>query len=487
MNLSYSRDLKEIPNLSTATNLQELNLEKCSSVMELPSSIGNAANLQVLNLSYCSSLVELPSSIGNATNLQNLDLRFCTSLVELPSSIGNATSLQDLDLSHCSNLVELPSLIGNAIHLQNLDLTGCSSLVELPSSIWNATNLQELNLRYCSSLVNLPFSFGNATNLQDLNLQEYSSLVELPSSMRYATNLQRLDFQCCSLEDLPSSIENLHRLTIFDLEGCSKLEVLPTNITLESLRELSLSNCSSLKSFPEISTNIEYLTLNGTAIEEVPSSIRLWSRLRGLLLNEMQNLVSLPQLPDSLAFLFAENCESLERLDCSFSNPDIYLNFRNCFKLNQDARDVIIQTSTTNNFSVLPGGEVPACFTYRASGSSVTVELNDTSTKFKACILLANTGKDEYHDWVDCRVSCFITSKQNARTPCKQNTCREMAPIMENHLYIFDVEAEDVTSTELVFEFKLIPSFYSKTDTDTYEIKECGILQHLDLQVDEER
>lgn len=51
---------------------------------------------------------------------------------------------------------------------------------------------------------------------------------------------------------------------------------------MESLSELDLTDCSLLKCFPDISTNIQVLKLSGTAIEEVPLSIRSWPRLDDL-------------------------------------------------------------------------------------------------------------------------------------------------------------------------------------------------------------
>ncbi|ESQ30936.1 hypothetical protein EUTSA_v10011939mg [Eutrema salsugineum] len=140
MTLHYSAGLKRIPDLSTATNLYDLNLNGCSSLLELPS-IGNGTNPHYLGLSGCSSLVKLPSSIGNATNLQQLSVDGCSSLVELPSSIGNIISLQQLFLNGCKGMVELPNSIGNLTNMYNLNLFGCSSLVGLPSSIGDATNL----------------------------------------------------------------------------------------------------------------------------------------------------------------------------------------------------------------------------------------------------------------------------------------------------------------------------------------------------------
>ncbi|XP_010419682.1 PREDICTED: disease resistance protein TAO1-like isoform X1 [Camelina sativa] len=555
MDLSYSVNLKEIPDLSTATSLESLDLRNCSSLikltssignvtylkniflrgcsnlLELPTSIGNLINLRYLTLDGCSNLVGLPSTIGNAINLQTLILGGCSSLVELPSSIGNAINLQDLYLHNCSSLVELPSSIGNAINLQTLFLGGCSSLVELPSSIGNAINLQDLYLHNCSSLITLPSSIGNVDNLEILYLYGCSSLVELPSSIGFLINLQKLDLSGCSslmelpssignainlrkvdlsdcsdLEELPISIGNLQKLERLRLGGCSKLESLPTNINLESLVELDLTNCWLLKKFPEISTNVRVLRLIGTGIEEVPPSIRSWphlnelhmpyfedlkdfphafdiiaslglidaniqaipplikclSRLRFLVLTGCRKLVSLPQIQDSVSFINAVNCVSLERLDCSFDHPMKLLNFGNCLKLNKEARELIIQT---RGEALLPGGEVPSYFTHRASnGGPLTIKLRDkpipTSMRFKACIFLVKESEDEANDdeiMVDHLHVTWLTSTH------------WVYPVLTEHLHTFEFE-EKVTSSELVFEFKL-------ENRNDWKIGKCGLRQ----------
>uniref|UniRef100_A0A0D3AFQ5 ADP-ribosyl cyclase/cyclic ADP-ribose hydrolase n=1 Tax=Brassica oleracea var. oleracea TaxID=109376 RepID=A0A0D3AFQ5_BRAOL len=559
--VDFPSDLELPSSIGNAIHLKKLDLSGCSSLIELPSSIGNATNLQFLSLSNCSSLVELPSSIGNAIHLKKLDLSGCSSLIELPSSIGNATNLQFLSLSNCSSLVELPSSIGNAIHLKKLDLSGCSSLIELPSSIGNATNLQFLSLSNCSSLVELPSSLGNATNLQFLSLSNCSSLVELPSSLGNAirnlkeldfsrcsslvgvpssignaTNLNRLDFSdCSSLVGVPSSIgnaTNLNRLDFSDcsslvgvpasignhqkldsliLRECCKLEALPVNINLKFLTTLDLTDCSLMKCFPEISTNIEYMYLTGTAIKQVPSSISLWprlidlhmsysenlkefphvldtmtvlvmsnteiqeippwikriSRLRRLVLTGCKKLLSLPQLPSSLSQLDAKDCESLERLDCSFLNQKISLNFAKCFKLNKEARDVIIQTST-NDVTILPGKEMPNYFNYQANGGSLVMKLNErpspSSKIWKACILLVS--KDEVEAGIGQTVRVHHGIKQNSLdVPCLPSLHILFPPLTE-HMYIFELEA-DVTSDELCFEFRV--------NEKEWMIKECGV------------
>ncbi|XP_023643772.1 disease resistance protein TAO1 [Capsella rubella] len=512
MDLESSRNLKELPYLSMAINLLKLDLVDCSSLVELPSSIGNATNLRNLNLQHCSSLVKLPS-FGNCINLQELNLDSCSSLVELPYSIGNCINLQELDLMRCSSLIRLPSSIGNNVNLQKLCLNECLSLVELPSSIGNIINLQELDLSECSSLVELPYSIGNCINLQELDLYNCSSLVELPFSIGKIINLQNLNISgCSSLVELPSSIGNLRMLMTLSLQGCSKIEVIPINTVLDSLEKFDVTGCSQLTSFPVISTTIRQLMLCGTLIKEVPLSIKSWSRLhdlritfwkglekfphafdiitelelkdadieevpawvngisrlRRLVLNKCAKLVSLPQLPGSLKYLDAVNCESLERLACSFPNPEVCLKFIDCWKLNEKGRDIIIQTSTSE-YAVLPGREVPAFFSYRSTtGGSVVVKLNkrclSTSLRFKACILLVRKGNKG--DYEECEsIYLTIVDKQSGRSYDSESPT--LGPLLTEHLYTFEGEVKNVESTELLFKFEV--------DNEKWEIGECGI------------
>ncbi|CAA7031063.1 unnamed protein product [Microthlaspi erraticum] len=176
MNLDNSSNLKELPDLSTATNLRKLKLRGCSSLVELPSSIGNAINLNRLDLRECTNLVKLSFSMEKATNFEVLNLQGCLHLLELPSSIGN---LKELYLDNCSSLVKLPSSIRNACYLQHFTCSGCSSLVDLPPPIEG-----------CSSLVDLPSSIGNMVHLKKLYLNDCSSLLELPSSIGSMVHLQ---------------------------------------------------------------------------------------------------------------------------------------------------------------------------------------------------------------------------------------------------------------------------------------------------------
>ncbi|KAH0915808.1 hypothetical protein HID58_030254 [Brassica napus] len=340
-----------------------------------------------------------------------------------------------------SNLEKLWKDIKPLKNLKLMDLSYSFRLKELPD-LSTATNLHVLNLTYCSSLVKLPSSIGNAINLRELDLNFCSSLVDLPSSMR-----------------------NLRKLSNLGLMECSKLEVILDNISLESLENLDLSGCSLLKSNHESSINIQ----------ELDPWIGRISNICVLYLMGMKNLVSIPPLPDSILLIDASNCESLERLDWSFRNLCNHLYFPNCFKLNQEARDFIIQSS---RYATFPGREVPQCFTYKSYGSFVTVKLNQMplgkSTKFKACILCADGNEDQLKYLENTSLCCAITSGGNVFIAFNER----VIGVMPGHLYTFvvEVETEEVTSTELLFDFDLLNS-----NSKTCEIKGCGVLQLLEV------
>ncbi|CDY21144.1 BnaA01g33750D [Brassica napus] len=303
----------------------------------------------------------------------------------------------------------------------------CSKLEKLWEGTKLLSNLKWVRLRDSKNLKDVS-SLSTATSLQELDLTGCSSL-EVPSSIGNATNLKHLNFsRCSSLVELPASIGNLHKLESLNLKKCCKLEVLPISPWIKRI-----------------------------------------SRLRRLVLNGCKELLSLPQLPISLSELDAEDCESLERLDCSFLNQKIALNFANCFKLNKEARDIIIQTSTSYKGTVLPGKEMPNYFNYQANGGSLVMKLNErpspSSVRWRACILLDCKDEVEAAKGQMLFVRQWIKQNSLDDVPCSPIMHILYRPLRE-HLYIFEFEA-NVTSNKLFFEFGVI--------RDTWMIKECGV------------
>ncbi|KAH0888049.1 hypothetical protein HID58_050478, partial [Brassica napus] len=422
VDLSSSKNLKELPDFSTATNLERLNLCKCSSLIKLPSLTGN--RLEELDMGGCLSLVDFPSFIGNAVNLRELNLSSFPNLVELPSYVGNATNLENLNLSNCSNLVELPLFIGNLQKLHGLELQGCTKLEVLPTDI-NLESLHVLDLRDCSRLKCFP---------------------------QISSNIGVLYLIGTAIEQVPPSIRSWPRLY-----------------------SLQMSYFENLKDFPHALERITGLWLTDTEIREVPPCIKKISHLKGFSLYGCPKLVSLPQISESICVMDASDCESLEVLECSFSNPRVWLIFANCFKLNQEARDLIIKTS---GCAVLPGGQVPAHFTHRATGGGpLTIKLTEKplpkSMRFKACIVLLNKGGDD---------AC--SKEKSMVVEVVYKNCRQILnSALAEHLYTFLIEAE-VTSSELLFEFKL--EIYGGL-----KIGECGLCIPLfffsDISQDEDK
>lgn len=130
-------------------------------------------------------------------------------------------------------------------------------------------------------------------NLRKVNLRSSKHLIEIPELSK-SRNIESIDLESCkSLVQVPSYFQSLDKLTY-----------------------LNLGDCSNLKHLPEISKNMEFLDLHGTAIEELPTSIWSMEKLVLLDLNFCKNLKHLPTSPcklDSLQFLSLKDCFSLDK------------------------------------------------------------------------------------------------------------------------------------------------------------------------------
>ncbi|KAH0861491.1 hypothetical protein HID58_089752 [Brassica napus] len=352
--------------------------------------------------------------------------------------------------------------------------------------------------------------------LKNMSLWRSKKLKEVPDLSK-APNLEELYLaDCQSLQMLPSSIRHLKNLKTLNLEECRKLEVLPTNINLESLSNLTLYGCSLIRSFPDISRNISVLSLENTAIEEVPWWIEKMTGLTGLFMSgcsklsrispnisklkhledvdfsllphslvsikpqelnigNCRKLVSLPELQaSSLKILRAQDCESLESISHLFRNPETILHFINCFKLEQES----LIRSSVFKYMILPGGQVPPeYFTHRASGSYLTIPLRESFLhgcflRFKACLLIDTDSTKP--TWVKSiiRVCCLLKGNQgNHFHSSDLHILIFFTRLLDRHLAIFDCS--------FPLDNPLAKSNYDAVEIkfgwDACEIKECGI------------
>ncbi|KAH0939946.1 hypothetical protein HID58_007407 [Brassica napus] len=470
MDMSYSADLKEIPDLSKAINVKKLNLRGCKSLVALPSSIGNLSNLFLLKLKGCTSLVTLPSSIGKLSKLSKLDMSKCSNLKFLPADV-NLESLLILKLNGCSQLRMFPRISRNIewLYLEETalereeDSSWIENIPHLKELYWDDVPLScmppNLNPEYMKYLKmrggRLKKLWGGVKSLEylrEMDLSGCESLVEIPD-LSMAIGLRYLELKNCkSLVMLPSSIRNLNQLERLNMEGCTMLEVLPVDIDLPNLGQLNLSGCLKLRNFPQISTRIEFLYLDDTAIEEIPSWIKNMSRLWELTMRRCKNLKKISAEIFKWQYLEADfsDCGGITTIcdhlpgwphndffDISSFSSYRYpggvtpFKFKNCFDLDRDAQEIIIQSNPI--MAVIPGGEVPMYFTHRGCGSSLSILLSESSLSqesllLKTCLVVGHSSHyparyiqlpllvarlPKEHDYCDVKVDAACTYEKD--------------------------------------------------------------------------
>ncbi|KAK7270304.1 hypothetical protein RIF29_23353 [Crotalaria pallida] len=255
VDLSFSNNLIQTPNISGIPNLEELFLDGCVSLVELHQSVGQHKKLAVLSLIGCIKLKILPSKL-------------------------EMSSLKRLFLCDCLNIKRLPDFGESMECVSVLNLMNCSNLLALPNTISNLKSLRRLNLSGCSKICILPDNINENRALEDLDLSE-TSVREVTSSLFHLTNLKRLSFRGCSgpvsnnckeqhptYLRLPASVSGLSSLNTLDLSYCNlNFRLIPKDLgQLSSLESLILTGNKDLvppaASISNLS-NLSFLELEG--------------------------------------------------------------------------------------------------------------------------------------------------------------------------------------------------------------------------------
>ncbi|ONH89959.1 hypothetical protein PRUPE_8G026500 [Prunus persica] len=111
--------------------------------------------------------------------------------------------------------------------------------------------------------------------LKSIDLSYSENLTRTPD-FTGTQNLERLVFEgCTNLVKIHPSIASLKRLRVLNFKYCKSIKSLPSEVELESLETFDLSGCSKVKKIPEFvgeMKNFSKLSLNFTAVEQMPSS-----------------------------------------------------------------------------------------------------------------------------------------------------------------------------------------------------------------------
>ncbi|KAJ7963191.1 Disease resistance protein (TIR-NBS-LRR class) [Quillaja saponaria] len=351
-------------------------------------------------------LKSLPSSFC-PKELVSLSLED-SKIQELWNGVQELPNLEMLDLEGCVNLIKVPNL-SRAPSLKTMDLSGCSRLVSVPSSIKYLQKLVSLSLFGCERLRSIP----PIIHLSSLSSLDLAGCRELKEFSVTSDTMKSLYLTGTAIKEIHPSICRLHTLVKLDLHGCSYISEIPDDL----MRSL---------------VSLEDLILGFTNIQSIPASIKNLSRLRGLFISDCKRLESLPQLPSSLKRLAAERCRKLEIVPSSTlrmisqdwneynREPSVHaiisrdwrpyndwdrfhysdlgegLSFLSCKKLDQKALEIIEAEAKLSIHRVaylssrkrlegvisedlpgakisLPGKKIPEWFSYRTTGSSITI------------------------------------------------------------------------------------------------------------------
>ena len=88
----------------------------------------NLEKLKILKLSHSKKLSDI-LVLSEAVNLEHIDLEGCTSLVDVSTSIPRCGKLVSLNMKDCSHLRSLPAMVD--FTSLKLNLSGCSELEEI--------------------------------------------------------------------------------------------------------------------------------------------------------------------------------------------------------------------------------------------------------------------------------------------------------------------------------------------------------------------
>ncbi|KAK9949805.1 hypothetical protein M0R45_005317 [Rubus argutus] len=190
------------------------------------------------------------------------------------------------------------SLSGDVDYLPNelrfIDWPGC----HLQSLPFNSNRKKLVVLNMPNSLIRqLGEGFKNMQNVKSINLEGCKYLTRTPD-FSGTPSLERLNLdRCAQLVEVHPSVGVLSKLVRLSLMDCSNLENFPTRLHLKSLEFINLRGCRKLENFSEIDgmmDKLSYMNLGGTAIKELPLSIRYLNGLRILILENCGSLTNLP-------------------------------------------------------------------------------------------------------------------------------------------------------------------------------------------------
>ncbi|KAJ4878686.1 putative disease resistance protein [Raphanus sativus] len=201
MIINHGFELTKLTNLSCLSllpNLRRIRFEKVSITLHDIPKI-QLKCLEKLSLWLChfsdvpSELEDLKVDVSETLqSLQEIEIDYCYNLVELPYWVSQVVSLKKLSITNCNKLCKLLKGIGNLRNLEMLRVISCSNIFELPKTSERLSNLRLLDVSGCFQLKRLPLEIGKLQKLKKILMRDCYRC-ELPDSVK---NLENLEVRC---------------------------------------------------------------------------------------------------------------------------------------------------------------------------------------------------------------------------------------------------------------------------------------------------
>ncbi|OWM69494.1 hypothetical protein CDL15_Pgr013955 [Punica granatum] len=236
LRLSHTEISSLTATIAGLSDLEVLDLLECKKLQMLPMLPSSLSSLRVGS----EMLREVPD-LSTLTNLKELHLQFDPAVAscEVLNTFGWILSLSKLETLevYLSNLTELRLPPGFVSLSQLRKLT--FSRVDLQYLLYFPSSLSTLSLQHCRSLTKAP-DFSNLNGFSELELL-HCKMAEI-HGLEHLKALQDLKLSHCCVKGLGglNRLSNLRNLTLFN---CEFLEILPDISHLKMLREPEIEFC----------------------------------------------------------------------------------------------------------------------------------------------------------------------------------------------------------------------------------------------------
>ncbi|KAL9286172.1 putative 17-beta-estradiol 17-dehydrogenase [Arabidopsis thaliana] len=374
LDVTGSKNLREIPDLSRTMLLEELIMKGCT---RLEKTLERRRQI----------ILRLPRGVKKLSSLANLSIegKIHIGLWHLTGTVEHLSFISEQKIP--DELVMVPKkrfpIISSFYDLKSLSIMRFSHIAD-------GTPFRCISFSGFQCLVEL--------NLINLNIQK------IPDNIGLMQSLEKVDLSGNDFRNLPASTKNLSKLKYARLSNCIKLEAF---VELTELQTLKLSGCTNLESLLELPYAVQdvgrfcLLALeldNCKNLQALSEQLSHFSNLIHLDLSshDFEKLKSVEELPLNLKHLYAHGCDSLESVDLSPKHSIKHLDLSHCFGLQQDEQHITqflndkCSQEVSQRFLCLPGTEVPRNFDNQSHGTSTKISLfTPTLLSFAACILIS--------------------------------------------------------------------------------------------------